>query len=234
MRARQPQVVRLPQVPWGRGIDSCGLLAPLVNSIRSPRDLIFMLADGQNCYDHTANAAQQRADFLGFGRWQHLPDHREPGRLNVAVHVRRGDVAAMKAQDQGNWRERFMAADWFGRVMEMVVDQHRDQQPLFHIYSQGEPGEFADLVRRFDVRLHLDAGDQESLLNMSRADILVMSPSGFSYLAAILGTGRKIARAPWWHHLPDGGDWTLLPADQGGRDRDSGRDREARPTSTSR
>lgn len=212
VRTRRPVVVRLPPVPWGCGIDSCGLLEPLVEAIRSPRDLLFVLADGQNCHDHTANADQQRAEFRAFGRWHHLPDHRESGRLNVAVHVRRGDVAVMKARDEGNWRERFMAADWFAGVMSMIVDEHPGERPLFHLYSQGEPEEFSDLAARFDVRMHLRSGDQESLLNMSQADILVMSPSGFSYLAAILSTGRKIARSPWWHHLPAGGDWTLLPA----------------------
>lgn len=208
--ASRPLVVRLPRVPWSEGVDSCGLIAPVIDAIRSPRDLMFVLADGQNCHDHTVNADRLRADFLGCGRWQHLPDHREPGRLNVAVHVRRGDVAAMKARDEGNWRERFVAPDWFARIMERVCDEHRGERPFFHVYSQGAAEEFADLARRFDLRLHLDAGEQESLLNMSRADVLVMSPSGFSYLAAILSTGRKIARIPWWHHLPRDDGWTLL------------------------
>jgi hypothetical protein len=97
--------------------------------------------------------------------------------------------------------------------MRHVLDEHRDKRPLFHLYSQGQPDEFADLSRDFDLRLHLDAGEQECLLNMSRADVLVMSPSGFSYLAAILSQGHKIARVPWWHHLPQGTGWTLLTAE---------------------
>ena len=105
----------------------------------------------------------------------------------------------------------FVEPDWFAGVMAMILDEHRGERPLFHVYSQGRAEEFADLGRRFDLRLHLEAGDQETLLNMSRADVLVMSPSGFSYLAAILGEGRKIARTPWWHHLPQGGNWTLIP-----------------------
>lgn len=212
LRTERPVVVRLPHVAWGPGVDSCAPLIPVVHAIRSPRNLLFVLADGQNCHDHTANAAQQRSDFLAYGRWQHLPDHREPGRLNVAVHVRRGDIVGMRARGEGNWQERYVEADWFATVMQRVLGERRGERPLFHLYSQGQPAEFAALGENFELRLHLDAGEQECLLNMSRADVLVMSPSGFSYLAAILGRGHKIARVPWWHHLPSGPDWTLLPA----------------------
>ena len=212
----RPLVVRLPYVAWGEGIDSCRLIEPVIDSIRSPRNLLFVLADGQNCRDQTAHVAQQRADFLAHGRWQHLPVHHEPGRLNVALHIRRGDVAAMKSRDQGNWRLRFLGLDWFAGVMATVLENHRAERPLFHVYSQGQPDDFADLGRGFDLRLHLDAGDQESLFNMSRADVLALSPSTFSFLAAILSQGHKIARIPWWHHLPEQSDWTLLPADHFG------------------
>lgn len=215
MRTERPVIVRLPYIDWGPGRDSCASLQSVVDAIHSPRNLLFVLADGQNCYDHTANASQQRSDFQAHGHWQHLPDHRESGRLNVAVHIRRGDIVAMKSRGQGNWQQRFVEADWFARVMLHVLEEHRDQRPLFHLYSQGQPEEFVDLARDFDLRLHLDAGEQECLLNMSRADIVIMSPSGFSYLAAILSEGSKIARVPWWHHLPRGADWTLLPNEPG-------------------
>ena len=194
----------------------CGIGHSWTDSIRSPRNLLFVLADGQNCRDQTAHVAQQRADFLAHGRWQHLPVHHEPGRLNVALHIRRGDVAAMKSRDQGNWRLRFLGLDWFAGVLATVLENHRAERPLFHVYSQGQPDDFADLGRGFDLRLHLDAGDQESLFNMSRADVLALSPSTFSFLAAILSQGHKIARIPWWHHLPEQSDWTLLPADHFG------------------
>lgn len=213
MQTERPLIVRLPSVAWGVGIDSCSLIEPVVDAIRSPRNLLFVLADGQNSRDQTDFVAQQRADFVAHGGWRHLPDHREPGRLNVAVHIRRGDVATMKSADQGNWRIRFVSLDWFARAMAMIVAAHPGARPLFHVYSQGQPEDFADLGGTFDLRLHLDSGDQESLFNMSRADILVMSPSTFSFLAAILNEGHKIARIPWWHHLPEAGDWTLLPAD---------------------
>jgi hypothetical protein len=82
----------------------------VVDQIRSPRPLLFVLADGKNCFDQTISAAQLREAFRthGHGHWQYLPDHREKGRLNVAVHIRRGDVTEMKQRASGNWRERYI------------------------------------------------------------------------------------------------------------------------------
>lgn len=211
-RRARPIVLRLPYAGWSRGADALAVVRPVVEAIRSPRPILFVLADGQNCYDQTANSRQLRADFQRYGRWHHLPEHREPGRLNVAVHIRRGDVANMKAQDNGDWRERFVEPEWFSQVMGRLVGERGAERPLFHLYSQGDPAAFGSMCRGFDVRMHLDACEQETLLNMVRADVLVMSPSGFSYLAAILSDGRKVARAPWWHHLPDTDGWTLLAA----------------------
>ncbi len=74
----------------------------MVDQIRSPRPLFYFLADGQNYFDKTINAAQLREDFRTNGHWHYLPDHREKGRINVAVHIRRGDVAEMKERASGN------------------------------------------------------------------------------------------------------------------------------------
>lgn len=210
IRTERPLIVRLPYVRWGGRPYAWRDLCTLVDGIRSSRNLLFVLADGQNSFDQTANGAQQREAFERYGRWRHLPEHREEGRLNIAVHIRRGDVAAMKARGEGNWRERYVEPDWFAGVMARVAEEHSGKRPLFHLYSQGSPEEFADLSRSFTVKLHLTDGEQECLLNMVRADVLILSPSGFSYLAGILSKGCKIARSPWWHHLPSDRDWTLL------------------------
>jgi hypothetical protein len=210
VRNEDPIILRLPYGNSSKAHDPFPAIAALVASIHSPHPLLFVLADGQNCYDHTTNAAQLRNDFFNYGNWRHLRDFREPGRLNIAVHIRRGDVTRMKERKTGNWRERYVETDWFERMMSELNSKTQSPPPLFHIFSNGVADEFAALSRRFDSRLHLNASDQESLLNMSTADVLIMSPSGFSYLAAILGKGRRIARVPWWHHIPCGPGWTLF------------------------
>jgi hypothetical protein len=39
------------------------------------------------------------------------------------------------------------------------------------------------------------------------ADILITSPSAFSYMAGILCNGLKLANYPWWHDIPERDDW---------------------------
>jgi hypothetical protein len=208
------RIVRLPYADWSGSADAFGNTRRIIETVRSPDPLLFVLADGQNEFDHTVNTAQLRQEFLDHGDWRVIPDHRVPGRLNVAVHIRRGDVAAMKARGDGNWNERFLGLDWFERVMASIVAEQQDGAvPVFHLYSQGTPADFIDFGSGLDVVYHLNVDDRETLFNMIQAEMLVMSPSGFSYLAAILSTGRKIARVPWWHHLPEAEGWLLLGHD---------------------
>ncbi len=209
----RPTVVRLPFAEWnGPFAKPLDELRPIVDAIRSPDPLLFVLADGQNTYDHTPNAGRLREEYNSHGAWRDIGLHAEPGRTNVAVHVRRGDVAAMKASRIGDWENRFVTVDWFLGMMKKIADQERGSSAVFHVYSQGTRDEFDDFAAMGDCRFHLGASEYECFVNMVRADILVMSPSGFSHLAGLLSEGQKIARVPWWHHLPRAADWTLVAA----------------------
>ena len=46
------------------------------------------------------------------------------------------------------------------------------------------------------------------------ADILILSPSSFSYKAGIISRGIKIAKYPWWHEIPNNSEW--LRSDEDG------------------
>lgn len=207
----RPTVVRLPYVEWnGASARPLEQLRPVIDAIRSPEPLLFVLADGQNTYDHTPNAEQLRNEFRAHGAWQGFPLHAKAGRTNVAVHIRRGDVAAMRDSAHPDWETRYVPQDWFHKVLTSLAQEIREQQLLFHIYSQGSYDEFSQFASIGECKFHLGCDEYETFINMVFADILVMSPSGFSYLAGLLSEGRKIARTPWWHHLPDSPDWTLI------------------------
>lgn len=209
-----PTVIRLPYVPWSWGKEAFPVIQEIVESIRSDKDLLFVLADGQNEYDHTQNSYLLKKCFMHDGRSHRLPVHRKEGHINVAVHLRRGDVAEMAHKQQSNWVERFVPEDWFAGVMEAVIEQYKGQSVIFHIYSQGVESDFPLMSRMPNRVFHIDANEQETLFNMTKADILVMSPSGFSYLAAILSDGVRIARAPWWHFIPERKGWICVDANR--------------------
>lgn len=213
LRQQKPLVIRLPYAKWSYGEDALAKIAPFVGSIRSHRNLLFVLADGQNTFDHITHAGRFREQFERRGEWQSLPLHHLEGKLNVAVHLRRGDVVGMAAERSSNWNQRFVSEEYFVKIMEEVKAVAESRDVCFHIYSQGALEDFPLVRDRNDCVFHLNADEKETLLNMARASVLIMSPSGFSYLAAMLSTGLKIARYPWWHHLPENSQWVRVPSE---------------------
>jgi hypothetical protein len=210
IREFNPIILRVPYAAWSRGADAFPAIRSFIEGVRSDRNLLFVLADGQNAYDHITHAGAFKTLFESKGDWQHLPLHKEAGKVNVAVHLRRGDVAQMAAAKSSNWNERYVPEEWFVGVMDELRTQFAGSDRVFHIYSQGTEEDFPLTRNRPDIMFHLDAGEEETLLNMAKADVLVMSPSGFSYLAAMLSEGLKVARYPWWHWIPEGNNWFRL------------------------
>lgn len=208
LRELKPTIIRVPYATgWSGGKEVFPEILKFIESIRSEKDLLFVLADGQNAYDHITHAGHFRKLFEENGDWRGLPRHQVAGKLNVAVHLRRGDVAQMAADKSSNWEARYVPEEWFVAVMDAIQQTVPDQSPCFHIYSQGKPEDFPLVAEREDICFHLDVSEEETLLNMAKADVLVMSPSGFSYLAAMLSDGIKVARYPWWHFIPDTKNW---------------------------
>lgn len=88
LREHKPIIVRVPYAAWSRGADAFPRIKAFVESIRSHRNLLFVLADGQNAYDHITHAGRFKQLFEDKGDWQSLPRHRVEGKLNVGVHLR--------------------------------------------------------------------------------------------------------------------------------------------------
>lgn len=211
LKEYKPTIVRVPYAQgWSEGLDVFPDIKEFIDSIRSDKDLLFVLSDGQNSFDHISGARPFRNLFEENGDWQSLAQHHRRGKLNVAVHLRRGDVAQMAEAKVGNWQQRYVAEEWFVTMMDAVVEAAGQAQPCFHIYSQGEQDDFPLVRERSDICFHLDSCEEETLFNMARADILIMSPSGFSYLASMLSSGLRIAPYPWWHNIPGDENWIRI------------------------
>lgn len=121
-----------------------------------------------------------------------LPCHYDRTRLNIAVHVRRGDVT-----QQGKWRDRYSANEFVASVLRQIMDVAVGT-PLpvsVRLYSQGQVADFGQLGD-MDVEFHLNECPFATLHNLVSADILLMSKSEFSYVAALLSRGVKVFE-PW-------------------------------------
>lgn len=114
---------------------------------------------------------------------------RDPGKLLVGVHIRRGDFASGQAGTEslrGRWNTR-IPLDWFMKVCGSL-DQELGGDAQFAVFSDGSEHEVAPVTGALKAlatfgQRHTDCSD---LLLMSLCDVLVCSPSSYSLLAAWL------------------------------------------------
>lgn len=112
-------------------------------------------------------------------------------QFNIAVHIRRPN----------SHDNRILGTDTpeavFLNAIEKLRIIYRDKKPVFHIYSQGEFQSFKKFESS-DVILHLNDPVESSFASLVLADVLITSPSSFSYVAGILSEGN-VYYVPFWH-----------------------------------
>ena len=115
-----------------------------------------------------------------------------PSILSVAVHMRRGDVTPQTHPLRYTPNSKIRAA------IDGVVQATRRSGYGCHvsIYSEGLEEDFCDISRPSE--LHLNGDPLVALQDMIASDILVMSKSSFSYVAALINQ-RSVIYEPFWH-----------------------------------
>jgi hypothetical protein len=78
------------------------------------------------------------------------------------------------------------------------------------IHSQGDADSLKPLGRFGETSFFLDRDPIWTFHQMASADILVTSPSGFSFTAGLMSHGLKLARTPWWHEIPRTEGWVPI------------------------
>lgn len=121
-------------------------------------------------------------------------DYFKNNKTNIAVHIRREN-----SHDRGLAGERAaMPNTYYLHVMNEIRQKHNNENLLFHIYSQGHIENFRDLEKE-DVVFHLNEEICSTFIGMVAADILVLSPSSFSYVAGLLSDGIVYYKR-FWHN----------------------------------
>ena len=174
----------------------------------APDGALIYLPENLHQRDHTITELWLQEKY-----WSHHKKA-ETWTTLVAVHIRRGDIMQLPEADRDY---RLLPNVYFAKIIATLRDKVHDAE--VHVYSEGRPEDFADLA---DVILHLAArddgrGDIEAFHAMAGADVLVMSKSGFSYLAAILSRRTKIG-VPFWHSFPSGVDGWIRATEDGNFD----------------
>jgi hypothetical protein len=130
-----------------------------------------------------------------------------PEAMNIAVHLRRGEITK-----DGPHRDRYIEADHAAAKVMRALDTlpKTDARPrVLHIHSEGKPSDFEPFLKLGAV-LHLNEDAYTTFHQLVSADVLYMTKSSFSYLAAILSKGECFYD-PFWHPPLPG--WRILPAD---------------------
>ncbi len=113
----------------------------------------------------------------------------------VSLHVRRGDV-------NPEFEKRYTTNEFIVSQLKELpsrLPKLRNGAWDLHLYSQGDEGDFVEIVEHFpDVLLMLDTPPIETIRGLASADVMIMAKSSFSYVAALLCAGEVIYE-PFWH-----------------------------------
>lgn len=140
-----------------------------------------------------------------------------PDKINVAVHIRRGDITTRKYSD------RYIPNSIIRRQIDLVRQVFGDKV-FFHIHSEKysaekttasaidglkyTPIEFKELEGIPNCQFYLSGDVFKTFHNMVECDIFITGQGAFSLLAAYLSDGIKIS-IPWsvyWSNFPEQSD----------------------------
>jgi hypothetical protein len=207
-RAR-PVRIRLPYVDWHDRPEALAELSELVQEVAArERNALVFLSDGQNLFRQQDSAGELRTMY-----WARREKEKARDLVRIGVHIRRGDVAQMKARGIPGWEARFVELEWFASVLRATVAGLAGRAIEITVFSQGAEKDFESLRGSHALRFRLDGDPISAFHEMVQSDVLIVSPSSFSFNAGLVCRGLKIARWPWWHDIPETDDWVRIGAD---------------------
>jgi hypothetical protein len=126
-----------------------------------------------------AQSLQQKYDFV--------PHTRRDDRVNIAIHIRRGDVGSNVNSLRFTPNEKIIRT-----IRDLCqIFEEMNLAVSVDLFSQGKTTEFAEFGE-LGCRLHLDVDAVWTMRRLIETDLLVMSKSSFSYVAALINRGVKI------------------------------------------
>lgn len=139
----------------------------------------------------------------------------DESHVNVALHIRRGDVKALLEQGDKSMLDRWLDNDYYAAVMKQILElSNEPDRVCFYLFSEGDAEQFADLrgsTDHFKIMTGLSAED--TFINICHADIIVAAPSSFSIIAGAFTYGLKLYPDKGWLTIPDTKEWVKVGLD---------------------
>ena len=150
----------------------------------------FLIKNFENNIDYYINC--QTLSKIKKIFWENKErNHFNNDKFNIAIHVRRPNPHDNRTNGTDTPDEYYL------NVMNIIRSQYNHKDILFHIYSQGDNSSFNKYISD-DVVFHINEDIYTTFIGLVAADVLVMSRSSFSYVAALLNEGI-IYYCPFWH-----------------------------------
>ena len=132
--------------------------------------------------------------------------------LHIGVHIRRGDVTALKEKNTQQWMWRWISDAYYLNALRdllLVVGQMPFQ---VHIFSDGTEGELCDFREIPHNVFHLHEDSRRAFHGMVSMDILISSSSAFAICAGKISDGVKLVDPNFDHarfrlFVPKTSDW---------------------------
>ena len=168
----------------------------------SPKEIPFrdMRLNFESNIDQYCNSSAMQ--FIKNCFWANKErDHFKNDKINIAVQIRREN-----SHDKRLAGTRVSTPnEYYIKIMNSIREEYSNKQIQFHVYSQGAIDNFQDLHDE-DTEFHLNEDITSTFIGMVAADILILSPSSFSYVAGLLSDG-KVYYKHFWHNKKK--EWIL-------------------------
>jgi hypothetical protein len=104
---------------------------------------------------------------------------------NIEEHKEGWDKRTMNIEQLANFTPRFKTDDYYINIINYIRDSCDLKTNIFHIFSEGKIEDFGNF-KGDDIVFHLNEPVKDTYIYMVMSDILVISPSAFSYSAVLL------------------------------------------------
>jgi hypothetical protein len=175
--------------------------------------------------------APTRAWFLNAyskAREQHpIPLSYDPNKLNVAVHIRRGDL--LPGRQFSDLASRMLPDAWYLEIINTIA-RNTQKKLAIHIFSEGRDGIYHSESglpfswkthfqnTSYEVNEYIDSDFMSAFHHLLHADVLIGSKSGMSHLAGMLSDQCKLM-PKMWHSYRGSNQLLELPDTQSSLDK---------------
>ncbi|MBQ9590311.1 MAG: hypothetical protein IJR29_09025 [Butyrivibrio sp.] len=209
--------VRLPYYDMNSK-ESVALIKRIIDSYSGEKVVFYneheqWTADGDDIYgdllirDLFWKSGARKKDFLVYSN--------KSNNLNVALHIRRGDVKALLEQGDESMLARWLDISYYANVMKTILKISENSQMVhFYLFSEGDKSQFDELFSITDnLKILTDLSAEDSFINLCHADIIVTAPSSFSIIAGAFSYGLKLYPDKDWLTIPDTNEWQKIYCD---------------------